>query len=70
MTYVADAGRGRARALPGSRPRLPRKDNQGTILTFAGSRGLPDQGWVWGSDLVEALLSLTRKDSQDTSRRF
>jgi hypothetical protein len=33
---------------------------------FAGSQVAAGPGWVWGSDLFEAFLSLSRKDSQGT----
>jgi hypothetical protein len=37
---------------------------------FASGRGLPEQGWMWGSDMIQAFLSLSRKDAQGTAWGF
>jgi hypothetical protein len=37
---------------------------------FAGSQVPTGPGWVWGSDLLAAFLSLSRQDSQGSAWGF
>jgi hypothetical protein len=40
------------------------------VLEHVFTGGLPGPGWIWGSDLIEAFLRLTRKDTQGTTWNF